>query len=111
MTQNAAVDERIFMWYIIPKEMADVICHHGIKGQKWGVRKGPPYPLEEKGNHKETLRLPVKEYAHVMSEIATHATEAQKAQKMFIKNIGKHAYLVENNFDGTYRIVDKRKIE
>lgn len=23
----------------------DYICHHGILGQKWGVRNGPPYPL------------------------------------------------------------------
>ena len=22
--------------------------HHGIKGQKWGVRNGPPYPIEDK---------------------------------------------------------------
>ncbi len=24
------------------------IAHHGIKGQEWGVRNGPPYPLSEK---------------------------------------------------------------
>lgn len=23
----------------------NIFCHHGIKGQKWGVRNGPPYPL------------------------------------------------------------------
>jgi hypothetical protein len=22
------------------------LYHHGIKGQKWGIRNGPPYPLE-----------------------------------------------------------------
>lgn len=26
--------------------MAEEIYHHGIRGQKWGVRHGPPYPLE-----------------------------------------------------------------
>lgn len=38
------------------------LYHHGIKGQKWGVQNGPPYPLDssistgsklkEKGNFK-----------------------------------------------------------
>lgn len=23
------------------------LYHHGRKGQKWGKRNGPPYPLEE----------------------------------------------------------------
>ena len=22
------------------------LCHHGIKGQKWGKKNGPPYPLD-----------------------------------------------------------------
>ncbi len=27
------------------------LCHHGIKGQAWGVRNGPPYPLsKQKGD-------------------------------------------------------------
>lgn len=25
----------------------DTLQHHGIKGQKWGVRNGPPYPLKK----------------------------------------------------------------
>lgn len=31
-------------WY----RLHDVLMHHGIKGQKWGVRNGPPYPIEDK---------------------------------------------------------------
>lgn len=27
--------------------MRNDLYHHGIKGQKWGVRNGPPYPLDE----------------------------------------------------------------
>lgn len=23
------------------------LAHHGVKGQKWGVRNGPPYPLKD----------------------------------------------------------------
>ena len=26
---------------------SDELSHHGIKGQKWGVRNGPPYPLHQ----------------------------------------------------------------
>lgn len=36
-------DENRFKKYI-PKE-EDHLEHHGIKGQKWDVRNGPPYPL------------------------------------------------------------------
>ena len=31
------------------------IAHHGIKGQKWGVRNGPPYPIEDKVLKKGTV--------------------------------------------------------
>ncbi|MEY8515334.1 hypothetical protein AALC25_00130 [Lachnospiraceae bacterium 29-84] len=24
------------------------LCHHGVKGQKWGVKNGPPYPIDQK---------------------------------------------------------------
>lgn len=30
--------------------------HHGIKGQKWGVRRGPPYPIELPKNKKVTVK-------------------------------------------------------
>lgn len=29
-----------------------VLIHHGIRGQKWGERNGPPYPLEDKAHSK-----------------------------------------------------------
>lgn len=28
-------------------EVSSALAHHGIKGQKWGVRNGPPYPLSK----------------------------------------------------------------
>ena len=43
------------MWYIIPKERTDELYHHGIKGQKWGVRNGPPYPLDHNGDRRRKI--------------------------------------------------------
>lgn len=28
--------------------MNNELYHHGVKGQQWGVRNGPPYPIEDK---------------------------------------------------------------
>ena len=28
------------------------LIHHGIKGQQWGKRNGPPYPLDKKASDK-----------------------------------------------------------
>ena len=34
--------------------MYTYLSHHGIKGQKWGVQNGPPYPLERQTMQKGT---------------------------------------------------------
>ena len=26
---------------------SNMLLHHGIEGQKWGVQNGPPYPLDK----------------------------------------------------------------
>lgn len=31
--------------------------HHGVKGQKWGVKNGPPYPLDAKGQLRKVHSL------------------------------------------------------
>ena len=40
----------------------DELYHHGIKGQKWGVRNGPPYPIENKVMPKGTKLNSVSSY-------------------------------------------------
>lgn len=38
------------LWDIRGRLGYNVLAHHGIKGQKWGVRNGPPYPLKRLKN-------------------------------------------------------------
>lgn len=33
------------------------LIHHGVKGQKWGIKNGPPYPLDAKGQLRNVLSL------------------------------------------------------
>ena len=35
---------------IIVYKLNDTITHHGVEGQKWGVKNGPPYPLQRYGS-------------------------------------------------------------
>lgn len=48
--------------FIVRRIKNDELTHHGIKNQHWGVRNGPPYPLDRKTSarikkgHNETLR-------------------------------------------------------
>lgn len=107
------------------KPSPQILCHHGVKKQQWGVRNGPPYPLgEDSGSTPRydygkmglstdslpTLRLPKQEYAHVMSEVATHISSEQRSEPIFMKHIGSHVYTFENGFDGTFRVIGKDEI-
>ena len=38
-----------------PDYYNDYICHHGVKGQQWGVRNGPPYPLADGRSSSERI--------------------------------------------------------
>jgi len=68
--------------------MVDYISHHGIEGQKWGVRNGPPYPLDpakdigHKPNKKELAR-----YTRSLSDEQLNAANKRlQAEQNYIKN-------------------------
>lgn len=43
--------------------MTNELYHHGIKGQKWGVRHGPPYPIDDNVMRKGTKINSVSTYS------------------------------------------------
>lgn len=60
--------------------MIDYIEHHGIKGQKWGKRNGPPYPLDAEDHSAEEKKKNPK-----IAEEIEENKEQKKAEKIFEK--------------------------
>lgn len=63
----------------------NVLMHHGIKGQRWGVENGPPYPLdkEESRRIKAEARLKKqKDKAEERDEIRRIKSEAKIKKTM-----------------------------
>lgn len=57
----------------------DYLEHHGVKFMKWGVKNGPPYPLEGEG--KKSFRQQVKEAKDKIKE-----SKAAKRRKKILKD-------------------------
>lgn len=65
------------------------LCHHGVKGQAWGVTNGPPYPLnsEGKAQFKENKKILKSKDAQTMREkTAARHGRAEKANQAIIKS-------------------------
>ena len=62
------------------------LSHHGIKNQRWGVRNGPPYPLNEKVSKRikkkgqEKIRVSNSEYRKRRSDLNKNFDKTKVAQ-------------------------------
>lgn len=52
-----------FSSYYGSRNLGDSIAHHGILGQKWGVKNGPPYPLKG-GSYTKSEERKIREKRH-----------------------------------------------
>lgn len=73
------------MWYIIPKEEADELYHHGIKGQRWGVIRTP----EELGHRKSSSEKQKKEMLERLS-VKRAIRSREVSLKLKIQDQAKH---------------------
>ncbi len=81
---------------ILYYETSDTLNHHGIKGQKWGKKNGPPYPLdpedhsalEKKAGWRKSLDKSVKNSdnkSNKKSDKDTSCKELSDKQKKWLK--------------------------
>ena len=79
----------------------DDLNHHGILGQKWGKRNGPPYPLdagdhsaaEKKAGWRKSLDAGEIHKQHHENVVSIKNSSASKAEKERIKSSVRHDYL------------------
>ncbi len=58
------------------------LCHHGVKGQKWGIRNGPPYPLK-KGLKKKSESSRIIEEAVKEGKISTKINRQKQERHLW----------------------------
>lgn len=71
--------------------MSDWLVHHGIEGQQWGVRNGPPYPLTQETKEAAYKQGNVKFFLDNYPELTTEELKRFNQRIVEIENIKKHA--------------------
>lgn len=112
---GAGAGERV----VLTEEQAERLqAEHGLTNpaengtitERHGIRISMQFFAHRNSEDMPTIRLPKQEFAHVMSEIASHLTDSDKTSPVFVKRIGNYQYTVEKHGFGNYRIIAKRKI-
>ena len=66
------------LWTLHGRLGYNVLAHHGIKGQKWGVRNGPPYPLD-KSSESGKIKKETKGFIISSNKFTEYALNPEKA--------------------------------
>lgn len=88
------------------KSTENDIQHHGILGQKWGKRQGPPYPLdgsdhsaaEKKAGWKKSLDKQQENSNQLKSRIKNHVIGQDYDQK-YVKKFDKKVAKIQKKYD------------
>lgn len=71
--------------------MDDILMHHGIKGQQWGVKHGPPYPLSK------PMSAKIKNYKTIASSLRN---KRDKETVQALEQIAKDEWINEKAYEG-----------
>lgn len=86
------------------------LYHHGIDGQKWGVRHGPPYPLDYR---RHSAKEKQKNSKHSLSKYDTGSTQSKHNPYTKSRNLGDakrvHTHRVSKIMDSSKSNSEKEK--
>lgn len=95
------------LWTLRGRLGYNVVAHHGIKGQKWGIRNGPPYPLDQSkvDGLKNAVRKDIIEVEHVQltgePNSITQITHAKGGiDRNYYNETGRQTKQISNNDHG-----------
>lgn len=83
---------------IVRRISNDELYHHGVKGQEWGVRNGPPYPLDAKGRA-------LRKQQRLNKRLQNEQSQTDKGRDKLLKS----KRLSDRDRDLINHIADKRK--
>lgn len=95
------------LWELRDRLGYNVLAHHGIKGQKWGVRNGPPYPLDKNKavGLKNAVEQPIIKTTHISREgppntIAERTNKNGGVDRTYYDKNGRQSKQVSNHNHG-----------
>ena len=68
---------------------SDSLSHHGIKGQKWGKKNGPPYPLDLEDHSASEKKAGWRSSLDIMRNVVKKRSELRKEYRENVKKINK----------------------
>jgi len=90
-------------WVVVPTD-SDYLMHHGIMGQKWGKKNGPPYPLDEAVSTGKRLK---KAEQYRTKQIESKTREVERSKTLAAKSND----VVNRNKWNRYVEIGKKEIE
>lgn len=90
------------LWELRGRLGFNVLAHHGIKGQKWGVRNGPPYPIDNESSKKSNVVKEAIESGRVSKTI-----NKDKQQRHTLSGHADGRSYINGDVDFAQKLVDK----
>lgn len=81
---------------------SEELMHHGIKGQKWGVKNGPPYPLKSDSNSSNIVSEAIRS-----GEVSTIVKRSDQEKHIISENDYEGRSYIYGDLEDAQKLIDK----